>query len=97
MLGPFYPQRRLVDFVLGASVQPCPGCGGEPPERGRPYCLGCSLELRGMDRVDALGLERELAWRLPVASVHALWWAEAGSRAEALYNHRLPIERKAEA
>jgi len=85
MLGPFYPQRRLVDFVLGASVQPCPGCGGEPPERGRPYCLGCSLELRGMDRVDALGLERELAWRLPVASVHALWWAEAGSRAEALY------------
>ncbi|MEY4912976.1 MAG: hypothetical protein RL025_803, partial [Bacteroidota bacterium] len=85
MLGAFYPQRRLADFVLGLSAQPCPGCGGEPPERGHAYCLGCSIELRVMDRVDALGLEQELAWRMPVVSVHALWWAEAGSRAEALY------------
>jgi len=85
MLGAVYPQRHLVDFVLGGSAQPCPGCGGDPPHSGHAYCLGCSVELRVMDRADFLVLERELSWRLPVIQVHALWWAEAGSRAEALY------------
>ncbi|MFZ9680084.1 MAG: ComF family protein [Bacteroidia bacterium] len=85
MDGAIYPQRRLMDFVLGASAQPCPGCGGYPPDPGHGYCLGCSVELRVTDRVDSLVLERELAWRMPVVHAHALWWAEAGSRAEALY------------
>jgi len=63
----------------------CPSCTLELRGGEGILCLHCRLELHATEPSDVPVLTEDLAWRLPVRSVLALWWAPKGSPAEAVY------------